>query len=308
MNLTDREDHLLTGFRWSFSKLETASNCLYGFKRTYLDGIPDAENPFAQTGTLCHALLESFERGQREVYELLPAFQKAFPLSVTAAWPVYPRALKEKTYEKLCRYFRGFQGFDLPTTLMVEKKLVGEIAGRTFSGILDLVARDAEGRLVIIDHKSGGLTEYRGERLAHHQRQLLLYAALLRQTVGQQAAELAFNMIREGVWIRFPWTQSAEDEALRWAENVMKDAERKLNAYDKALSPMQRTIQKRLMERAQPAGIRRELKLTPRQYRRELLEMDEAAQIICGIKEHPGDYGCQHICSARKVCEEGGAP
>lgn len=299
---------LMTGFRWSFSKLDAANSCLFGFKKTHIDHQPPAENAFAQIGTLCHELLEDYALGKKAVYDLLPAFEKGYRKQITAVWPPYPSGLAEKTHAKIADYFRSFRGFNVNEVKMAEKKLVGTLAGRPYSGILDLVATDAHNKLLIIDHKSSGLSEYRGQKLEQHKMQLLLYAALLRQQTGQQADVLAFNLFKEGVWIRFPWSQEDEDLAIEWAEAIMKNTEHQMDAYFSSLTPPQQSLQRLLLVGHTPVQARRALNLSSTRYRRMMLEMDEAALIFLGHKEPAGDYGCQFICSARNCCEEGGSP
>lgn len=298
--------NLLSGFRWSYSKLDTAAACPFAFKQIYLNHVPDAENPFAQVGTLCHDLLASHALGNLASYEMLPAFRKRYSKEVTAPWPPFPLHIEERTYEKLCVFFRSFSGFSFPHILMVEKKLIGTVAGRPFSGILDLVAQDHEGRVIIIDHKSGGISEYRGRKLVHHKKQLFLYAHLLRQCCGLEADALVFHLIKEGQWIELPWTELEESDAVSWASSIMGAVEGSADSYFANLTALQQKIQLLQMAQRSSSAIRKELHLSPGRLRRLMLEMNEAALATFGCKEPVGDFWCQYICSARMHCEEGG--
>lgn len=296
---------MLSGFRWSYSKLDSAAACPFAFKKIYLDHVPDAQNPFAQVGTLCHDLLASYARGKLASYELLPAFEKRYRKEVKAPWPPFPFNAEERAHAKIVSYFRSFSGFPFDRVLMVEEKLIGTIAGRPFSGILDLVIRDPAGRIIIIDHKSSGISEYRGRRLAHHKKQLYLYAHLLRQCRDIQTDAVAFNLFKENQWIELPWTEPEESNALHWATEIMGALEETSDCYFGRLPALQQKIQLLRMKQKSPTAICKELHLSPHRFKQLMLEMDEAALIMLGRKETAGDFGCQHICSARLHCEEG---
>ena len=298
---------LLDGFRWSYSKLDTAASCPFAFKKTYLDHVPDDNNPFAQAGTLCHDLLASYALGKLACYDLLPTFEKRYRKEVKAAWPSFSLNMEERTYEKIASYFRTFSGFSFARVLMVEEKLIGTVAGRPFSGIMDLVVRDHDGRIIIIDHKSSGISEYRGRKLARHKKQLFLYAHLLRQCCGIQADAVAFNLFKENQWIELPWTELDEADAISWAGGIMGAVEGLSACFFDKLPALQQTIQLLRMEGKSPSAIRKELHLSPRRFNRLMMEMDEAALLMLGRKEPAGDFGCQFICSARQHCEEGRA-
>lgn len=299
---------LLSGFRWSYSKLDVAAACPFAFKKTYLDHLPEEPNPFAQLGTLCHDLLASYALGKLACFDLLPAFEKRYPKEVRAPWPAFPLNMEERSYEKVVSYFRHFTGIPCTRVLMVEEKLIGNVAGRPFSGILDLVIEDPNGRIVIVDHKSSGVSEYRGRKLAHRLKQLFLYAHLLKQCRGIQTDAVAFNLFKERQWIKVPWTDLEESIAVGWAQGIMAAMEGLVDCYFDKLTTHQQKLQLLLMEQQRPALIRKELHLSPRRLKWLMLEMDEAALNTLGQKGTAGDFGCQFICSVRRHCEEGGMP
>ena len=297
---------LLAGFRWSFSKLEVAASCPFAFKKIYLDGAKPAANPFAQLGSLCHDLLARFEQGELAVYDLLPAFEKRYRKEVNAEWPAFPLNLEERTCLRISDYFRTFSGFPFRRILMVEEKLIGTLCGRPFSGIIDLLAEDQDGRIILVDHKTSSISEYRGRKLQHHKRQLLLYVHLLRQCCHIQVDAIAFNLIKEGQWLEFTWTELEESCAVSWALGIMGAVEGLAAVYYEQLAPVKQQLQKLMMQGRSSRSIRTELHLSPRRMKRYLLEMDELALIYLEQKASAGDFGCQHICSARSQCEEGG--
>lgn len=298
--------NLLEGFRWSYSKLETAESCPFAFKKLYIDHVSPAENPFAQMGNLCHELLAGFALKKNAVYDLLPAFQSGFRQCVTAPWPPYPAGMEQRNYEKLCSYFRQFQGLGKTDILLVEQKLIGALAGRPFSGILDLVLLDEMGRLCIIDYKTSGMSAYSGKHLERHKHQLFLYACLYEQTYGKRPDRLCFDMIKEDRQLSFPWDAAQQEQSLQWADAVMCRTEKRMERYFESLLPEQQHIQRMLCKGFSASQCRKELGLSKRTIQRMLMEIDETALAICGQREPSGGFGCQYICSARQVCDEGG--
>ena len=270
---------LLAGFRWSFSKLEVAASCPFAFKKIYLDGAKPVANPFAQLGSLCHDLLARFEQGELAVYDLLPAFAKRYPKEVNAEWPAFPLNLEERTCLRISDYFRTFSGFPFRRILMVEEKLIGTLCGRPFSGIIDLLVEGQDGRIILVDHKTSSISEYRGRKLQHHKRQLLLYAHLLRQCCHIQVDAIAFNLIKEGQWLEFPWSELEESCAVSWALGIMGAVEGLAAVYYEQLAPVKQQLQNLMMQGRSSRSIRTELHLSPRRMKRYLLEMDELALI-----------------------------
>ena len=238
-------------------------------------------------------------------YELLPAFEAGFRRRVKAPWPPWPNDLEKRAREKIGAYFSAFQGFGAYEVLAVEQKLITEIAGRPFSGIPDLVLRNEEGRLCIVDHKSSGIQSYRGKQLERHKRQLYLYAHLYSQCFGFNIDDLAFNLFKEGRWIRFPNTRMDQEATLSWVASAMSHTESLLERYFQFLTPLEQRLQLALLSGKSIRQISNELGLSRRRCQMMLLDMDEAALAICGRKESPGGFGCRHICSARNCCEEG---
>ena len=59
-------------FRWSFSQLETFETCPRQFYLQYMldPPIEQDQNAFAEYGTFCHSLLESWAKGEVEKSQL----------------------------------------------------------------------------------------------------------------------------------------------------------------------------------------------------------------------------------------------
>ena len=57
-----------SNFKWSFSKLSSFQTCPLEFCLQYLQDppLPQEQNPWAEFGILCHALLEEYAKGELE--------------------------------------------------------------------------------------------------------------------------------------------------------------------------------------------------------------------------------------------------
>ena len=64
-----------------------------------------------------------------------------------------------------------------------------------FTGFIDLVARDADGQLMIVDHKTSGGDPPGKVKIEHHE-QLNLYGFMVTQLFGEQPKTLAINHLR----------------------------------------------------------------------------------------------------------------
>lgn len=119
----------------------------------------------------------------------------------------------------------------------VEQAVEFSIDDYPFSGVIDLVFRGEDGRLRIVDHKSRALKPRSkrkaptktDEELDRYLRQLYLYAEAARQLYGETPAELIFNCFRTQTQIVEPFIPAKSDEAMAWAQNIIRAAQQNVN-------------------------------------------------------------------------------
>ena len=174
-----------------------------------LDAV-DAAPGAAERGTVIHAALGEFT--QRFVGELPPDPAAAlielsrahftaledFPEARAFWWPRFLR---------IARWFGGWEAARRATNRVIAAEIRGEItlAGGTFTlrGIADRIERQADGRYVILDYKTGSARTERQVRTGLAP-QLTLEAAMLRQggfkdiPAGGSVAALAYVMLKGG--------------------------------------------------------------------------------------------------------------
>jgi ATP-dependent exoDNAse (exonuclease V) beta subunit len=254
-------DLALEDMKFSFSRINTYQSCPRQFYLQYIECKPQFDNCYAEYGTLCHSVLEKYAKGELEVYELLDDYMNRFDTEITQTFPPNQYVdLREKYYNQGYDYFENFAGFDEYEILDVEKKFEFEIKPSNnkpykFTGIIDLIAKDADGNLIIIDHKSktmfkrkyacgtcgksyshetaekrnfactkkcnGTLTEDKSEA-KEYLRQLYLYALAICPEYKGTPKKLIFNFFRDGVMYETDFNEKDYAEAATWVVDTIE--------------------------------------------------------------------------------------
>ena len=230
--------------------MDTYNTCPKSFFLQYIECKERSESSFGQYGSFCHSVFEKYAKGELEAYELLDEYAEKFDEMVTEPFPPNKHVdLREKYYNQGHDCFSDFGGFDDYEILAVEKR-VSFLLWNTFpfTGVIDLVVRDKDGNLIIIDHKSkaifkrkclcekcgksysmefaekknfqctkkcgGSLVEDKKEA-KEYLRQLYIYSIPVLEEYGEYPKKLVFNFFREGGF----WETDFELESLHEAEN-----------------------------------------------------------------------------------------
>ena len=207
--------------RFSFSQLSLYDTCPMAFKLRYLDGVKDEGNAFSEYGTLGHALLEEWAKGQLPDILLAEEFERRYDEEVKHPFPPFPRGMSAKYYEAARDYFDSFTGFGNVEILDVEQRFVFTVEGGRkpypFVGVVDLVVRDQiTGEIWIIDHKSKSSAQMKKD-FSHYRRQLYTYARFVYDKYGTWPSRIGFNLFRAGgemVWEDF--SMAGYEETMRW--------------------------------------------------------------------------------------------
>lgn len=225
-------EFMLDDMKFSFSSLTTYERCPYNFYLNYILKKENMENGFSQYGTFCHSLLEQYAKGEIPVYSLLNTYKEKFDDEVILQFP-YNRYvdLREKYYENGIEYFREFEGFDDYEILGVEKEVNFKIGKYNMTGIIDLVVRNKEGKIEILDHKSKDLKmppkkKWQEDRynteLYHYLRQLYIYSVAIFDEYGEYPSHLNFNCFRIRKWFRIPFEKPDYDESVEWVTKTIE--------------------------------------------------------------------------------------
>lgn len=217
----------------SFSSLQTFLRCRYQYWQHYVlapdapDRLPEEPNAFAEYGTFVHSLLERYERGELEVYELSRAFTDGYREVVPSPFPESPYTDMESLfYNNALDFFDSFDGLDDYKILGVEEEFLEPVTDEiVLHGFIDLVMEAPDGKLIIRDWKSkAGFTSRRERR--EYARQLYLYSLHVRRKTGRYPDLLQFYHFRKQLPTDIPFRDGDYHEALDWVKRTVSEISR----------------------------------------------------------------------------------
>lgn len=114
--------------------------------------------------------------------------------------------------------------------IYVEKNVLFEYAGYKFRGIIDLMYKDENGDLIILDHKTseypitkkGRIKKNKQATMDGYIKQLAMYAYGVKNVIGQMPKYIGWNFIREGKIYLIPVTDKLISETMKWAKEVIE--------------------------------------------------------------------------------------
>ena len=245
-------DFILDEMTFSFSSLSSYEKCPYGFLLNYILKKPNTSSGFAEFGTLCHDILEKYANGNLTEWELFNEYDTRFCKEVKTSFPYNKYSdIKNNYYNGGREYFETFEKLcDYKEIIGVEKQVNFKLDGHNMIGYIDLLVRNKDGKIEIIDHKSRELKQpqkkrwedktirYEKVELYHYLRQLYLYSIPIIEEYGEYPEYLNFNCFRVGKWFKVPFEVDDYEETKKWAVDLINKIyqdedllERKENMY-----------------------------------------------------------------------------
>lgn len=93
-----------------------------------------------------------------------------------------------------------------------------------FNGFIDLIARDEQGRVLIIDHKTNGGDAPSPSKVARHE-QMLVYAFAVELLFGEQVYAIGMNHLRSNRLVLAPYDRKKGEAAMERLLSVVKGIE-----------------------------------------------------------------------------------
>lgn len=218
---------------YSYSQLTSFDECKYGFYLQRIEGLQEqAENAFAQKGSLIHDLLDMWAKKILTKDEMIAEYERRYSDEVVSAWPrmMASKGYAKKAYETGLQFLENFDEFEGYEVLSAEEKFTIDLpltdgTTRPFVGIVDMILKENKsGDLIICDHKSKSLQSFKKDE-DNMYRQQLIYATYVIQKYGKVDA-LMFHLFNEsGVKPQRLFSREQYDEALQWASKQIKDME-----------------------------------------------------------------------------------
>ena len=222
--------------RYSYSQLSSFSECPFGYYLKHIEKVPDQSNGFAEQGSLIHELLDEWAKGKLRIDQLAAEYERRYPDVVVTSFPrlLAAKGYTEKTFLKGLEYFQNFNGFPGYQIVSAEEKFEQSLkltdgTERPFIAFVDLILRDEfTGGLVVLDHKSKSLTEFKRHREEMYKQQYL-YSYFVHEKYNEWPQTLMFNLFKEsGILDEQEFSMDTYNEVMRWAT----DAIHQIESYD----------------------------------------------------------------------------
>lgn len=176
--------------RLSATSLRTYLRCPQQWKLKYVDRLPEEPKPFFNLGSAVHAALEVMYDGRvaspAPLLEMIRAFEEEFD---PEAYPSEEE--RERRRADGLRMVRDFHeehaGEEFRPAMAVEKRISFEVDGIPFHGVVDRIDKVDDGRLRIVDYKTGGSLDLDRVRT---DRQLTLYQLGVESQFGMEVEAL----------------------------------------------------------------------------------------------------------------------
>lgn len=222
---------IIDGMLWSFSRLNSFYNCPHEWYEKYIMCQYGENGFFGEFGNCCHKVLEKYAKGEITIFEISQEYEKQFSETVVHDAPPNKYVdIKQSYFDKGMDYFDNIDlDFDKYEILGVEKEIRFKIGDKDFIGYIDLLLREKEtGKIIILDHKSasikflknGNVSKTDQPHVKEFIRQLCLYAIPTIEEYGK-VDELWWNLFKERIWLKIPWTEEAQEEAVKWAKDTI---------------------------------------------------------------------------------------
>ena len=212
---------------FSYSRLSSFYNCKHEWYLHYIEGRQGLDNFFSQFGSYMHKILEKYEKGELDFFDLVDYYTEHFSEEIYFDAPPNNYVdIKDSYYKKGLDYLENIDlVLEKYNVLGIEKKVEFELGGFPFVGFIDLLLEDKETKeITILDHKSasikflknGNVAKGDKEHVEDFKRQLYLYSIPVLEEYGR-VNFLEWNLFKDRNHYRIPWNGTEFESAKEWA-------------------------------------------------------------------------------------------
>lgn len=222
-------DFIIKNMNFSFSRINAFHQCKYAWFLQYIKEVARVGGWFGEYGSFCHEILEKYLKKELSIFELVDYYKNNYHKNIVSPPPPFPKTMPQNYYDNGLFYFEQFEGFGDLEIIGVESK-IGFIteSGFEMSGFLDLLAKDLDGELILIDHKSSD--PFKGKekptdkkKIQEYKRQLYIYSTDIKNKYGKFPKELRLNFFRINKEYIIPFNQEEYEEAMIWADQTINE-------------------------------------------------------------------------------------
>lgn len=225
---------ILNNMVWSFSSLSMykcgTSGCPYAFYQKYIEKVRGISNFYAENGTIMHDILERIIKKELDVNDAPREYMDRF-YDITVETK---QKIMDSTYDKCIDYlctldYDVISGYEI---LGVEKHIEFKVGDYNFQGYIDLLIRNKDGEIIVVDHKSGKYPfSKKGDVLASevdelekHKKQLYLYSKAIHDEYNTYPKYLAWNHFKDGGKIaKITFNHKEYENTLKWALDTIDE-------------------------------------------------------------------------------------
>ena len=220
---------LLDGMVWSYSRLTSYEHCPYSWYRRYVEEEVGESSFYADNGKAMHEVFDALVKGNVS-FEDAPSLYLEKYDAITSS---VKQEIMDKTFDTCINYLCNISENVLDDYEVVgsEIELDFSVCAYRFTGFVDLLLRDGNGNLIIVDHKSSDpFLKKNGEPYAkskeqfdNYVRQLSLYCYGIEQMYGEKPVKIVFHHFKnDGKLTVLPVDDELIDSATTWCLDVIK--------------------------------------------------------------------------------------
>ena len=211
---------------WSYSRLNSFLQCPYQFYITYILKNRGFGNFFSEYGSFGHNLLERYSKGELSIFDLATEYENNYYSNINFKAPPNKWVdLNESYYNQGLEYFENFEGFGDYKIVAVEEEYKFEIEGYKFKGYSDLLLKDNNDGLHVVDHKSSDSKSKSSEKAQGYFNQMYFYSIPILEKYKKYPVALHINGFRKQQWFTEEFDKNKVDEVKKWAINTIHQIE-----------------------------------------------------------------------------------
>lgn len=221
--------NLLDGMVWSYSRLTAYEHCPFSWYRRYIEGEAGEGSFYADNGKAMHEVFDALIKGKVS-FEDAPSLYLEKYEAITA---YVKQDIMDKTFDTCINYLCNIDENVLDDYEVVgsEIKLDFLVHDYHFTGFVDLLLRDKDGNLIIVDHKSSDhFLKKNGEPYAktkeqfeNYTKQMGLYCKGINQMYGEMPTKIVFHHFKnDGILTVIPVNERLIEEAVAWCLGVIE--------------------------------------------------------------------------------------
>ena len=221
--------NILNGFTWSFSRLTSYEYCPYSWYQRYIENGDGIGSFYAENGSAMHEIFDGLVKGKIKLEDAPSEYLERFNSIKNRV----NHNIMDNTFESCINYLCTIQEdiLDDYEIIASELEVNFKVKKYKFTGFIDLLLRDKDGSLIIVDHKSaepflkkdGSPYAKARELLTNYTRQLSLYSIAVKKMYGEYPTKLVFHHFKNnGELTVLKFDELVLQETIDWAVGVIK--------------------------------------------------------------------------------------